>query len=195
MKRAIFWALPTVASTLILLLATQAQPGSEPTAASEPALAAALKPKPIVVPDHEGTEFRQRALIYNELIAELAERGIAYAAGKEREAGLFDALSRVYQASLEVSKGRLLRKKLLANLAKQSEEVRKIMERRVQDKKLNSAQARADLRRATAFSLQVDLEKWRTERELGPGTEDSRPGNPGGGTFISPSKPQPPKPQ
>jgi hypothetical protein len=194
MTRALFWGLPTAASTIILLIATQARPVSEPTTPSDPALLRALKTKPIVVLEHEGTEFRQRALIYNELVAELEERAVAYAAGKETEAGLFDVLARVYQASLEVSKGRLLRNKLLAVLAKQADEVRKTMERRLQDKKFNPAQARADLRRATAFSLHVNLEKWRTERELGTGTEDSRPGNPGGGSFPVPLKTPAPKP-
>jgi hypothetical protein len=186
MKQFVVWTLPFVFSGAVLL-STNAKPANESERPVDSALATALKAKSIAVPDWEGTEYKKTVAIYNELVAELEERGKSYTAGTETEAGLFDVMDRVLRAALVASRGvnrARLRVDLLTTLGKQGSEVRKTMEKRAQNKKIPAAQAKADLHRVNAFCLVVELEKQRAQKDVIPGQPDQRgPSAIGGGSF------------
>jgi hypothetical protein len=192
MKKTVFWAL-TLALSVALLFSAKGEPAGKAAAPSERALVAALKTKPIPDREWEGPESKKMVEIYNELAAELEERAISYASGGETEAGLFDVMNRVFKAGLEASRvpsHANLRLEVLTKLAKQAEVIRTTMEKRTKNKKVNAAQARADLRRAKAFCLEVNLEKWRAQRWVVPGRPDVSPPRPVAGGGIKANNPQ-----
>jgi hypothetical protein len=146
-------------------------------------------------PNPLSTEMKTLNEIFNETVADLEDRAIAYDGGVETEAGILDALERAitvvrredthqlwpqgpYRGVVysELSgdsqfKGKL---QVLNELSKFAEASRKTMARRAEDKKgyggaeekkveAAAARARADLHRARALCLQINLEIWRME--------------------------------